>query len=634
MTTSTETIIGIDLGTTNSVVSVVENGEPRVIAEAGESILPSVVGVTDSAELLVGHPARNQLVLAPERTVKSIKRKMGEDTKISLGNQEFTPQEISAVILRKLKQRAEADLKRPVTKAVITVPAFFKEAQRKATRAAGELAGLEVVRIINEPTAASLAYNAEPEEAEQLLVYDLGGGTFDVSLVQIEGGVVEVLASHGDTKLGGDDFDRLLMDHICDRFQEEHGIDLRDNVVARSRMLNAAEDAKKRLSADPAVQVEEEFVAEKDGVPLHVNMEVKRDDYQALILPLLEKTLACVDKALEDGKVTAEDLQRVLLVGGSTRTPLVHDLLNDRLGLPLRTDVDPDLCVALGAAVQGALIAGQDVSTVLVDITPHTLGVACVGVTPSGHEDPNHCEAVVRRNSPLPATASKIFYTRYDGQTAVDLDVYQGEHNDRRLNERVGECALEDLADVAEGNEILVKFTLNLDGVLHVTARERATGNENRITIDNALQRFDNEHAADAKARLHDAFESSDELRSVPSGEGGVIETTGRTVSDAINAFSVDTDSGADDGTGVGSAPEWKRVVNEELSEDMLAMIDRCNTALRTAKPLKDSATEEDVEELKELAARLQSAMESRSTDDMEQVLPQIEDLIFYLQDA
>ena len=625
MTTSTETIIGIDLGTTNSVVSVVENGEPRVIAEAGESILPSMVGVTESGELLVGHPARNQFVLAPERTVKSVKRKMGEDITIPLGDREFTPQEVSAVILRKLKQRAEAELKRPVSKAVITVPAFFKEMQREATRAAGELAGLEVVRIINEPTAASLAYNPEPNQAERVLVYDLGGGTFDVSLVQIEGGVVEVLASHGDTKLGGDDFDRLLMDHICDRFKEEHDIDLRDKVVTRSRMLSAAEDAKKRLSKDPAVQVEVEFVAEKEGVPLHVNMEVKRHEYQELIQPLLEKTLTCVDKSLEDGNVMAVDLQRVLLVGGSTRTPLVHELLNDRLGLPLRTDVDPDLCVALGAAVQGALIAGQDVATVLVDITPHTLGVQCLGQR-DGFEDPNYFVPLIRRNSPLPATASEIFYTCINGQEAVEVNVYQGEHNDVRLNTLVGTFTLDGLADVPAGNEILDMFTLDVDGVLHATARERATGKESQLTIDNAIQRFEDEDSADAKARLHEAFESSDELRSATSREV-VIETTGRTVSDDAEGKRRERDAG----TVVATADP---AMNEELSDEMLAMIDRCNEALRTAQPLKDTATEEDVEELTELADRLQSAMESRSKDEMEQVLPQIEDLIFYLQDA
>ncbi|MDA1015341.1 MAG: Hsp70 family protein [Planctomycetota bacterium] len=607
-----ETIVGIDLGTTNSVVSIVENGRPRVIGGFGESILPSIVGVDAQGGLLVGHPARNQLGLAPERTVRSIKRRMGEDCRIPLGKQEFTPQEISAVILRKLCQQAEADLKRPVKKAVITVPAFFKEVQREATRVAGELAGLEVVRIINEPTAAALAYNAEPDRAERLLVYDLGGGTFDVSLVQVEGGVVEVLASHGDTKLGGDDFDRLLLNKVCDQFQEEHGIDLRESPISHSRMLTAVEEAKKRLSFEGVTRLEEEFIAEKDGVALHVDMELHRGEFELLIQPLLQKTLTCVDKAIQDADLTTADIERVLLVGGSTRTPLVSELLEEQLGLPLRTDVDPDLCVAMGAAVQGALISGQDVSAVLVDITPHSLGVEVLGLV-RGQYSPHHFARLIRRNSPLPITASDVFTTAVDGQKVAVMDVFQGENEDTRLNEKVGDFSLEGLADVAEGNEIQVKFTLDVDGVLHAIATERATGNEKQITIDNAIRRFQGQAGDEARDRLDRAFAASPELQS--------------NASDAWDKNGLDTEESAVVGTmsATVSAPE-----NPELAQ----LIDRAEEAIRLGRPLKSVAADEDAEELDQLLNRLQSAVDTRSEAKVKESLNELEDLIFYLQDA
>src|SRR5947209_16980421 len=287
-------IVGIDLGTTNSEVAVVRDGQPVILEEDGDPILPSFVGLAEDGRLLVGKAAKNQYVLAPERTIKSIKRKMGQDVKVKLGSQEFTPQEISAMILRALKERAERQLGGAVTKAVITVPAYFNDAQRQATREAGELAGLEVVRILNEPTAASLTYDPSQRELRRMLVYDLGGGTFDCSIVQAQEGVVEVLSSHGDTQLGGDDFDDLLLKHLCDRFQQEHGVDLRANLVSKARVLRAAEAAKRHLSYHPFAKIEEEFIAEKDGQPLHLNLEVSRAEYEGLIRPLLDRTMDCL----------------------------------------------------------------------------------------------------------------------------------------------------------------------------------------------------------------------------------------------------------------------------------------------------------------------------------------------------
>src|SRR5262249_4946736 len=398
-----EPIVGIDLGTTNSEVAVIRNAQPHVFAEDGDPILPSFVGLSDDGRLLVGEAARNQWVLAPERTVKSIKRKMGQDVKVRLGDQEYRPQEISAMILRKLRDRAAQELGVPVTRAVITVPAYFNDAQRQATREAGELAGLEVVRILNEPTAASLTYDPSQRDLTRMLVYDLGGGTFDVSIVQAQEGVVEVLASHGDTQLGGDDFDDLLLKFVCDRFQDEHGIDLQANLVTKARLLRAVEAAKRHLSAHPFARIEEEFVAEKDGQALHLNLEVSREQYERLIQPLLDRTMDCVRRALDDSHLTAAQINKVVLVGGSTRTPGVGELLAERLRQPAHQEVNPDLCVAMGAAIQAAIISGQDVGAVLVDITPHTLGIRTLD-TMHGYDYPYRFAPIIHRNTPLPAS--------------------------------------------------------------------------------------------------------------------------------------------------------------------------------------------------------------------------------------
>src|SRR5579885_1278929 len=406
-----EPIVGIDLGTTNSEVAIVRDGQPHVFEEDGDPILPSFVGLSEDGRLLVGKPAKNQWVLAPERTVKSVKRKMGQDVKVQLGGQEYRPQEISAMILRKLRDRAAQQLGQPVSKAVITVPAYFNDAQRQATREAGELAGLDVVRILNEPTAASLTYDPSQRELRRMLVYDLGGGTFDVSIVQAQEGVVEVLSSHGDTALGGDDFDDLLLNLVCDRFQQEHDIDLRANVVARARLLRAAEAAKRHLSDHPFARIEEEFIAEKDGQALHVNLEISRSEYERLIQPLLDRTMDCVQRALDDANLVPAQIDKVVLVGGATRTPLVSALLEDRLRQPAHQEVNPDLCVAMGAAIQGAIIAGSDVGAVLVDITPHSLGIKCIDYGEIGFPFEFKFAKIIHRNTPLPASRSELFHT-------------------------------------------------------------------------------------------------------------------------------------------------------------------------------------------------------------------------------
>jgi molecular chaperone DnaK len=595
-----EPILGIDLGTTNSEVAVIRNGKAEVLCADGATILPSVVGLDTDGQLLVGAPARNQWVLAPERTVRSIKRRMGTSDAVVLGDQQYTPQEISAFILRKLKECAEKQLGQTVQKAVITVPAFFNETQREATREAGELAGLEVVRIINEPTAASLTYDPHPEKMERLLVYDLGGGTFDVSIVQIEQGVVEVLSSHGDTHLGGDDFDQLLLDFVCDDFLREHGVDLRKSLSTKARVLRAVEEAKKRLSAEPVVQIEEEFIAEKQGAPLHLRRELCRSDYENLIEPLLMKTLKCVDESLSDAKLNANQIDKVILVGGASRTPLVHQLLADQLGQPVHAEVDPDLCVAMGAAIQGGLIAGIDVGPVLVDITPHTLGIQA-----SRHLDGRVLHygfaPLIERNTPLPSRRSEIFSTMYDGQKVARIAVFQGEDDDVRHNDPVGDFRLEGLAKVDAGNEILVQFDLDLDGILKVSAVERATGRQEQLTIDNAITRFRAGNRQEALARVEATF----------LGGSGAAAAAAESVATPENS-----------------------VASDSLPAEMVQLIDRCEQLIAKSEQLVEQSNPADAAEMRQLVERLRAAVARRSQADMEGVIAPLEDLVFYLQDA
>jgi molecular chaperone DnaK len=600
-----DTIIGIDLGTTNSEVAVIRDGRPVVLEDDGEAILPSVVGLDAQGRLLVGKAARNQYVLAPERTVRSIKRKMGQEVTVTLGDQKYSPQEISAIILKTLKHRAEKALGTTISKVVITVPAFFNDGQRQATRQAGELAGLEVVRIINEPTAAVLTYNPHPPEMERLLVYDLGGGTFDVSVAQIENGVVEILASHGDTQLGGDDFDQLLFEHVCAAFSREHGVDIAQYVGAKARVLRAAEDAKKRLSSDAVTTMEEEFIAEKNGKPLNLVMEISRYDYEEMIRPLLLKTLKCLDQSLTDARVNANQIDKVVLVGGATRTPLVHQLLEDRLGRPVHCEIEPDLAVAMGAAVQGGLIAGIDVGPILVDITPHTLGISALGDL-HGFLSPHAFSTIIERNTPLPVNRTEIYSTVVDDQDAARIRVFQGEDRDTRYNTLVGEFAIEGLAEVPAGNQILVRLELDLNGILKVTATERATGLVKHVVIDNATERFRLRQRSDALERLDAAFDNlaeKDEPISALERPDQDYDPSGATVEDA-------------------STPGVRQAT---LS---------AHTLLAKAKGLLPAANAEDAEELRAMLTDLEAALDRGVEDDIRSVSREVEEIVFYLEDV
>ncbi len=604
-----EVILGIDLGTTNSEVAILRDGRPVVLSEDGDPIVPSVVGLDPQGKLLVGRAARNQFVLAPERTIRSIKRKMGQEVHVKLGDQSFTPQEISAIILRTLKERAEKSLGHAVSKAVITVPAFFTEGQREATREAGRLAGLDVLRIINEPTAAVLTYDPHPPEMERLLVYDLGGGTFDVSIAQVEQGVVEILASHGDTQLGGDDFDQKLLDFVCDTFESQHKVDLRQSLSARSRLLHAVEEAKKKLSYQPYVMITEEFIAEKEGLPLNLEIEVTRGQFEELIEPLIKRTLDCLESAMTDAKLQATDIAKVLLVGGATRTPMIHQVLTQRLGRPVHSEIEPDLAVAMGAAVQGGLIAGIDVGPVLVDITPHTLGIESLN---SETRNPYFFSPIIDRNTALPSRRTQSYFTVHDGQDAAEIRVFQGEYSDTRRNTLCGEFRIEGLADLPSGNEILVQLDLDLSGLLKVTATERATGKSKQVVIDNMMERFRRRERVDALERLDALFEQS------------AVE-----VDDIVDEEELDDefdDEFDDDADGDDSDDS-----DSDTTDD--AEADEITDLIATAEAAAGKANAEDAAELRGMLSDLRAAVQSGNRAEIQPIAEAVEDLLFYLAD-
>lgn len=523
----TDEIVGIDLGTTNSEIALYRGGKPEILADAqGRKILPSVVGLSETGEILVGEDARNQWLLYPDRTVRSIKRRMGRDETVRLGEHEYTPQEISAIILKRLKETAEAQLGHTVHKAVITVPAYFSDTQRQATREAGQIAGLEVVRIINEPTAAALVYEAGQREGKRILVYDLGGGTFDVSVVRIEEGVVEVISSHGNNHLGGDDFDQKIVAHILEHLKLSQAVDVSDQPRAMARILRAAETAKKQLSDHPFARIEEEYLAEVEGRPVHLSMELSRHDYEVMIAPYVEETLQAIHTALRSADLTATQVEEILLVGGATRTPVIRRRLMEVFRHEPRGEVDADLCVAMGAAIQGAAIAGQEVSAVLVDVTPYTFGTSAISEL-DGQLYPNCFIPIIPRNTPIPVRKSDVFYTVLDNQSDVDVRIYQGEERDAQQNIEVGQFRVEGLSKAPAGNEVTLDLALDRDGILHVTAREKKTGLERQIRIDQAVPRYDAAGLQQARERIGSLFGAGEDAtvleRVAVSGDAEIV---------------------------------------------------------------------------------------------------------------
>jgi molecular chaperone DnaK (HSP70) len=565
----TDEILGIDLGTTNSEIAIYRDGRPEVLRDdQGRIILPSVVGLTETGELLVGEEARNQFLLYPNRTVRSIKRRMGSDAKVQLGEREYKPQEISAIILSRLKEIAQARLGRPIRKAVITVPAYFSDTQRQATREAGEIAGLEVARIINEPTAAALVYEAAQHQGKRILVYDLGGGTFDVSVVRIEQGVVEVISSHGNNHLGGDDFDHKIVEHVLEHLKLKHGVDVADRPQAMARILRSAEDAKKQLSDHPYARIAEEYLAEHSGQPVNLDLELSRGEYEDMIAPFIEETLGAIHIALESAGLTSSQVDEILLVGGATRTPLIRRRLVEAFGTQPRGEVDPDLCVAMGAAIQGAAMTGTEVSAVLVDVTPYTFGTSALGEL-NGELYPYHYVPIIPKNTPIPARMSEVFFTVLDEQTDVDVRIYQGENNDALENIKIGEFRVSGLSREPAGNPVIVDLALDRNGILQVSAREKKTGLERRITIDNATSRYDREQLDEARQRIGALFGDQEQAASVGSGAA--------------------TDSAVDALLARASAK-----LAETGEEDRAEIIDLIE-AIRDARSRGDSAALEDV---------------------------------------
>ncbi len=493
-----EKILGIDLGTTYSCMAIMEGGTPKVIPNSeGARTTPSVVAFSKDGERLVGSVAKRQAVTNPTRTIASIKRKMGTNETVAIGDKKYTPQEISAMILQKLKVDAEAYLGEKITKAVITVPAYFNDAQRQATKDAGKIAGLEVMRIINEPTASSLAYGLDKEGESTVLVYDLGGGTFDVSILTLGDGVFEVLSTNGINHLGGDDFDDRIIDFLVDDFKQKEGIDLRKDPVALQRLKDAAERAKIELSTLQKTNINLPYITTSDSGPKFLDTDLTRAKFEQLIGDLVDKTIDPVKNALKDAGINAKDITHVLLVGGSTRVPLVVETVKKITGKEPDKGINPDECVALGAAIQGAVLSGEAKDVVLLDVTPLTLGIETLG---------NIATPLIERNTTIPTRKSQIFSTAADGQTSVEIHVVQGERQFARDNFSLGRFQLTGIPPAPRGvPQIEVTFDIDANGIVHVSAKDLGSGNEQSITITGKKDLADDEIEKMIKdAQLHE----------------------------------------------------------------------------------------------------------------------------------
>ena len=558
-------IIGIDLGTTNSAVAVMEGGEPTIIANVeGNRTTPSVVAFTKNGERLVGETAKRQAITNAARTITSIKREMGTDYKVKIDDKEYSPEEISAMILQKIKSDVESYLGETVSEAVITVPAYFTDSQRQATKDAGKIAGLDVKRIINEPTAAALAYGMDKDtEQHKIMVFDLGGGTFDVSILEIGDGVFEVLSTRGNNRLGGDDFDEVLMNYMISEFKKENGIDLSKDVTAMQRLKDAAEKAKKELSTTMTTNVNLPFITAVDGAPVHLNMDIKRAKFEELASDLVDKTLAPVREALNDAGLTASEIDKVLLVGGSTRIPAVQEAVKKLIGKEPQKDINPDECVAIGAAIQGGVLTGEVKDLLLLDVTPLSLGIETMGGVMT---------RLIERNTTIPAKKSQIFSTAADGQTAVDIHVLQGEREFAHDNTTLGRFQLTGIPAAPRGvPQIEVTFDIDANGIVNVHAKDLGSGNEQKITITASTKLSEEE--INKKVREAEQFAQEDKKKKeaveIKNNAESLVYQTEKTLKDLEGKLSEDEKSAVNT-----KLEELKTALATDNTEDIKAKND------------------------------------------------------------